>query len=93
MHCNERNHTAICLKQAEPLKKEPSLHIINDSVAYLTVQAKIGGILCRAFLDSGSGQSYVSKEYARKLDIKTMQRRVTCYWDSKWGHECLVSSS
>jgi len=33
-------------------------------------QAKIGGILCRALLDSGSGHSYVSKEHARKLDIK-----------------------
>ena len=33
-------------------------------------QAKIGGILCRALLDSGSGHSYVSKEHARKLDVK-----------------------
>ena len=26
--------------------------------------------MCRALLDSGSGQSYVSEEHARKLDIK-----------------------
>ena len=48
----------------------PSLHIIKGPVAYQTVKADIGGILCLALLDSGSGQSYVSKEHARKLDIK-----------------------
>ena len=69
-YCNERHHTSICLKQSEPLPKEPSLHITNGPVAYQTVQASIGGILCRALLDSGNGQSYVSKEHARKLDIK-----------------------
>ena len=58
------------MKQSEPLQKESSLHITNDQVAYQMVQAKIGGILCRALLDSGSGQSYVSKEHARKLDVK-----------------------
>ena len=69
-HCNERHHTSICLKKAKTLQKEPSLHITNGPVAYQTVQAKIGGILCRALLDSGSGQSYVSREHARKLDIR-----------------------
>ena len=68
--CNERHHTSICLKKAKTLQKEPSLHITNGPVAYQTVQAKIGGILCRALLDSGSGQSYVSREHARKLDIR-----------------------
>ena len=69
-HCNERHHSSICRKQGEVEQKEPSLHISNGPVAYQTVQAKIGGILCRALLDSGSGQSYVSKEHARKLDVK-----------------------
>jgi len=70
MYSNEGHHTSICLKQSEPLQKEPSLHITNGPVAYQTVQAKIGGILCGALLDSGSGQSYVCKEHARKLDIR-----------------------
>ena len=69
-HCSERHHSSICRKQAEVEQREPSLHISNGPVAYQTVQAKIGGILCRALLDSGSGQSYVSKEHARKLDVK-----------------------
>ena len=41
-YCNERHHTSICLKQSEPLPKEPSLHITNGPVAYQTVQASIG---------------------------------------------------
>ena len=52
------------------MPKEPSPHITNSPVAYHTVQTSIGGILCCALLDSGSGQSYVSKEHARKLVIK-----------------------
>ena len=70
MYFDEGHHTLICLKQSEPLQKEPSLHVTHGPVAYQTVQAKIGGILCRALLDSGSGQSYVSKEHAKKLDVK-----------------------
>lgn len=66
-YCNERYHTSIRLKQAELLQKESSLHIANGSAAYQTVQSKFGGILCRALLDSGIGQPYVSKEHARKL--------------------------
>ena len=58
MYFDEGHHTLICLKQSEPLQKEPSLHVTPGPVAYQTVQAKIGGILCRALLDSGSGQSY-----------------------------------
>ena len=73
MYCNEGHHTSICLKQSEPLQKEPSLHITNDPVAYQMVQANIGGILCCVLLDSGSGQSYVKKEYARKLDVRACQ--------------------
>ena len=71
-HCNERNRTSICLKQAETLQKEPRrfLRIHKWPVTYQTVQAKIGGILCHALLDSGNGQSYVSREHAGKLDIR-----------------------
>ena len=70
MDCNEGHHTSICLKQSEPLQKKPSLHITYGPVTYQAVQAKIGGILCRALLDSGSDQSYVSKEHTRKLDVR-----------------------
>ena len=57
-------------EQAETLQKEPSPYITNVPVAYQRVQAKTGGVLHRALLDSGSGQSYVCREHARKLDIK-----------------------
>ena len=72
-NCNERHHTSIFWKQSEPLQKEPSLHITNGPVAHQTVQAKIGGILCRALLDSAFIHSfihYLSKEHARKLDVE-----------------------
>ena len=49
-------------------------HIQNGPVAYQTVQAKVGGEICRILLDSGSGKSYISREHSRKLKSKPSRK-------------------
>ena len=75
-HCRGKHHSSICSKLENPSHSDgkvnvhPGLHIKNGTVAYQTVQAKIGGHQCRILLDSGRGGSYISREQGRKLRVK-----------------------
>ena len=63
--CSRRHHTSICNDQH--LKGESVMSSLgDDKVVYPVVVVKVGGIECRALLDSGASSCYAS---AKLLDL------------------------
>ena len=59
--CNRRHHSSIC---PEKIPQQSPEHLLvatgKGSVTYPVVIVSVGGIHCRALLDTGAGSSYVS---------------------------------
>ena len=84
-HCKGKHHSSICTRTetaqsfgvTSPAQgtrmRDSNGHIRNGPAAYQTVQAKIGGQVCRILLDGGSGKSYISREHGRKLASKPIR--------------------
>ena len=84
-HCKGKHHSSICAIANTTTTTATAAgtgssttdgvqHIRNGPVAYQTVQAKVGGEICRILLDSGSGKSYISREHSRKLKLKPSRK-------------------
>ena len=75
--CKRKHHTSICDKaEPNPAMCQPN----QSSVIYPVVVIEVEGIKCRALLDTGSGNSYVSstlmnltKKKPARQEIKTIE--------------------
>ena len=63
--CSRRHHTSICTDQ-QPKGESVMSSVDDDKVIYPVVVVKVGGIECRALLDSGASSCYAS---AKLLDM------------------------
>ena len=63
--CSRRHHTSICPDQ-QPKRDSVLSSVDAEKVVYPVVVIKVGGIECRALLDSGSSSCYAS---AKLLDM------------------------
>ena len=85
-HCKGKHHSSICTRSESinsfgganqipgmSTTRDSNGHIKNGPAAYQTVQAKVGGQVCRILLDGGSGKSYLSREHGRKLTSKPIR--------------------
>ncbi|XP_078345136.1 uncharacterized protein LOC144667518 [Oculina patagonica] len=63
--CSRRHHTSICIDQ-KPKGESVMSSVDDDKVIYPVVVVKVGGIECRALLDSGASSCYAS---AKLLDL------------------------
>ena len=63
--CSRKHHTSICPDQ-QPKGESVMSSLDDDKVIYPVVVVKVGGIECRALLDSGSSSCYAS---AKLLDM------------------------
>ena len=55
--CNKRHHYSICSK---PYPSVPTISSTDQNVTHQAVVILVGGIKCRASLDTGAGSSCVS---------------------------------
>ena len=73
--CNRRHHTSICPEKVPHQPSEPMLVATGKgSVTYPVVVVSVGGIHCRALLDTGAGSSYTSAALLHRLGKQPVQR-------------------
>ena len=68
LKCKTKHHTSICDKLADR-KFEPMLVTTETNVTYPVALIKVNGVKCRAFLDTGSGSSYISESLIDLFNI------------------------
>ena len=78
--CNQRHHSSICPKKIPQQSPETMLVVTGKgSVTYPVVIVSVGGIHCRALLDTGAGSSYVSAallDYMGKQPVRREFKRI-----------------
>lgn len=73
--CNRRHHTSICPGKVPEQPPEPMLVATGKgSVTYPVVVVDVGGIHCRALLDTGAGSSYASAALLHRLGKQPVRR-------------------
>ena len=78
--CNQRHHSSICPKKIPQQSPETMLVVTGKgSVTYPVVIVSVGGIHCRALLDTGAGSSYVPAallDYMGKQPVRREFKRI-----------------
>ena len=72
-HCHRKHHTSICEKTTE----RPDHMLVatgKGSVTYPVVVVDVGGIQCRALLDTGAGSSYASAALLDRLGKRPVRK-------------------
>lgn len=75
-HCDKRHHTSICDREFgnDQVKKEKIFAASkNDEGIFPVVTVRVGGVVCRALIDSGAGSSYVSSKFIHHLKAKPVE--------------------
>ncbi|XP_028394878.1 uncharacterized protein LOC114519022 [Dendronephthya gigantea] len=71
--CQRRHHTSICDKnEPNPAMCQPS----QTNVIYPVVVVELDGVKCRALLDTGSGNSYVSSTLMKLTKKKPVRQEI-----------------
>ena len=68
-HCSKRHHSSICDKRPGNGKKLMTDGASDDGI-FPVVVVKVNGIMCRALIDSGAGNSYASANLVDALGKK-----------------------
>ena len=75
--CGKRHHTTICNNsKTGKAKLLTTQHSNNTMVIYPVVVVKVGGIMCRALLDTGAGSSYASAALLDRMGVKPCSSQV-----------------
>ena len=74
-NCKKRHHTSICDKTDGTVSSEKHVAMtatdVEDKVCHPVVIVKVNGVKCRALLDTGSTNSYVSSFLVNLLNVKS----------------------
>ena len=70
--CKQRHHTSICMMKEKLLATEQG----SKPVVYPIVNVNVGGIECRALLDTGAGSSYASAALLDRLPKRSQSKEV-----------------
>ena len=73
--CNRRQHSSICPEKIPQQSPKPMLVATGKgSVTYPVVIVSVGGIHCRALLDTGAGSSYASAALLDRVGKQPVRR-------------------
>ena len=75
LKCNGRHHTSICDRASQ----QPEHMLVatgKGSVTYPVVVVSVGGIQCRALLDTGAGSSYASAALLERLGKQPVRKEL-----------------
>ena len=72
--CNKRHHTSICDSDEKPNNRDVALTTGEKSEGiFPIVVLEVNGLRCRALIDSGAGNSYVSARLVDLLKVKPVE--------------------
>ena len=77
-HCKAKHHTSICDRISDNVDVDPMMLTPKKGVIYPVAIGRVNGLLCRIFLDTGTGSRYASSKliqiakpkYVGKVDKK-----------------------
>ena len=71
--CGKRHHTSICNQEKPRNEEKVYTTKRNDEGIFPVVTVRVGGVLCRALIDSGAGSSYISAKLIHHLKVKPIE--------------------
>ena len=95
--CSRKHHTSLCYKQDD---KANSLLVAAEiptaRVTYPVVVVQVEGIKCRALLDTGAGNSYLSAALLDRIPSQSSNKKFevatknVCKYEGSWRRTCCI---